>query len=131
MDGFGERRGGFRRRSGGDRENSRYGGGSNNYGNTPKPVSVGAVVDLTIEATGAKGDGIAKKDGFVIFVKGASQGQTVKVKITGVGRSSGTGEVVDGAASAPAAPATEEPAATESASAGEAPADESPAEEEK
>ena len=60
----------------------------------PKPVKVGDVVDVTIEvgdvlnvaieATASKGDGIAKKDGFVIFVKGAKKGDTVNVKIVEV-----------------------------------------------
>ena len=50
----------------------------------PKPVKVGDEMDLTIEATASKGDGIAKKDGYVIFVKDAKQGDTVKVKITEV-----------------------------------------------
>ncbi|MDD5337128.1 MAG: TRAM domain-containing protein [Candidatus ainarchaeum sp.] len=100
MDEYGERRGGFRGGRG------RFGGSQNN---SPKPVSVGDVIDVTIEATGAKGDGIAKKDGFVIFVKGASQGQTVKVKITSMGRSSASAEVVSGE-SAPAQPEPEAPA---------------------
>ncbi len=105
--GYGDdRRGGFRRRGG-------FGGG--NFGG-PKPVAVGDVLEVTIEATGSKGDGIAKKDGFVIFVKGASQGQTVKIRITGVGRSSATAEVA-GEASAPAAPAEKAP--EEAAEAGE------------
>ena len=50
----------------------------------PKPVKVGDVVDVTIEAVAAKGDGIAKIDGFVIFVKGAAMGATIKVKIIDV-----------------------------------------------
>lgn len=96
MDDFG--RGGYRGRSSGSR-----------YSNIPKPVKVGDVVELTIEATGSKGDGIAKKDGFVIFVKGASQGQTVKAKITALGRSSASAEVVQGeSAQTEAAPAQEE-----------------------
>ncbi|MFA5077372.1 MAG: TRAM domain-containing protein [Candidatus Micrarchaeia archaeon] len=104
MDEYGERRGGFRGGRG------RFGGGGQS--NLPKPVAVGDVVEVTIEATGAKGDGIAKKDGFVIFVKGASQGQTVKVKITSMGRSSASAEVVSGEPAAQPEPAAEaEPAA--------------------
>lgn len=80
-----------------------YGGRSNFNSNLPKPVNVGDIVELTVEATGSKGDGIAKKDGFVIFIKGASQGQTVKVKIVAVGRSSATAEVVGAEAAAPEA----------------------------
>ena len=50
----------------------------------PKPVKVGDVVEVTIEAVASKGDGIAKKDGFVIFIKDAKQGSTIKAKITEV-----------------------------------------------
>ena len=37
----------------------------------PKPVAVGDVKDVTIESQGGQGDGIAKVDGFIIFVKDA------------------------------------------------------------
>ena len=47
----------------------------------PKPVSEGDVVEVTIEAQGGQGDGIAKVDGFVVFVKGAAKGESCKVKI--------------------------------------------------
>ena len=50
----------------------------------PKPVKVGDEVEVKIEAVAKRGDGIAKKDGFVIFVKGAKEGDTVKVRITDV-----------------------------------------------
>ena len=60
----------------------------------PKPVKVGDEVNVTIEAVAAKGDGIAKIDGFVIFVKGAQQGQTIKVKITEVRNRFAIGELV-------------------------------------
>ena len=65
----------------------------------PKPVKVGDMVDVTIEAVASKGDGIAKKDGFVIFVAGAKQGETVKVRITDVKARFAIGERA-GAASA-------------------------------
>ena len=32
------------------------------------PVNVGDELDVKIEAVGEKGDGIAKKDGFVLFI---------------------------------------------------------------
>jgi predicted RNA-binding protein with TRAM domain len=60
----------------------------------PKPVKVGDELDLTIEATASKGDGIAKKDGYVIFVKNAKQGDSVKVKITEVRARYSVGEVM-------------------------------------
>jgi predicted RNA-binding protein with TRAM domain len=50
----------------------------------PKPVKVGDVVEVTIEGTASRGDGIAKKDGFVIFVKGAKPGDKLTVRITDV-----------------------------------------------
>ncbi len=60
----------------------------------PKPVKVGDEVTVTIEATASKGDGIAKKDGFVIFVKDAKEGQSVKVRITEVRTRFAMGEVL-------------------------------------
>jgi translation initiation factor 2 subunit 2 len=49
------------------------------------PVVVGEVYRLTIEDVGRRGDGVAKKEGFVIFVTGVSQrGVTVNAKITKV-----------------------------------------------
>jgi translation initiation factor 2 subunit 2 len=49
------------------------------------PVVVGEVYRLTIEDVGRRGDGVAKKEGFVIFVTGATQrGSTVNAKITKV-----------------------------------------------
>ncbi len=50
----------------------------------PKPVKVGDVITTKIEAVAQRGDGIAKVDGFVVFVKGAKQGDEVKIKITEV-----------------------------------------------
>ena len=49
------------------------------------PVVVGEVYRLTIEDIGRRGDGVAKKEGFVVFVTGANQrGSTVNAKITKV-----------------------------------------------
>jgi translation initiation factor 2 subunit 2 len=49
------------------------------------PVVVGEVYRLTIEDIGRRGDGVAKKEGFVIFVTGATQrGATVNAKVTKV-----------------------------------------------
>jgi len=49
-----------------------------------KPVSIGDEIEVTIEACGKKGDGIAKVDNFVVFVANAEEGKTYKVKITKV-----------------------------------------------
>ena len=92
------------------------GGRGGNYGEEggrsggPKPVKAGDEVDLTIEAMEARGDGIAKKEGFVIFVKGASMGQTVHVKITDVRERFAIGEVL-GPATGGSAPAEAPPEA--------------------
>jgi predicted RNA-binding protein with TRAM domain len=58
------------------------------------PVKEGDEVKVTIEAVGAKGDGIAKVDGFVLFVAGTRQGDHVLVRITRVLRNVGFAEVV-------------------------------------
>jgi predicted RNA-binding protein with TRAM domain len=60
----------------------------------PKPVKPGDEVEVEIEAVASKGDGVAKKDGFVIFIKGVKQGDKVKVKITDVKARFAIGEVV-------------------------------------
>lgn len=61
---------------------------------TPKPVKMGDELDVKIEAVAAKGDGIAKKDGFIIFVKGAKAGDAIKVKITEVRERFAVGEII-------------------------------------
>ena len=58
------------------------------------PINVGDELDVTIEAVGGKGDGIAKIKGFVIFVPGTKQGETVKIKINKVLRKVGFAEVI-------------------------------------
>jgi predicted RNA-binding protein with TRAM domain len=83
-------RGGYGRSSG-DREGGM--GMKPNYF-LPKPVKVGDEVDVTIENVASKGDGIARVDGFVVFVKGAKEGDKIKVRITDVKARFAIGEVV-------------------------------------
>jgi 23S rRNA (uracil1939-C5)-methyltransferase len=45
------------------------------------PVSAGAVHDVTIEGIAREGDGIARIQGFVIFVPDTKVGDQVKIKI--------------------------------------------------
>ncbi len=59
-----------------------------------EPVERGKVYEVTIDAQGQKGDGIAHMDGFVIFVKGAKAGDKCKVKISVVHRTFALAEVV-------------------------------------
>ena len=49
-------------------------------------VRMGEVLNLKITAENPHGEGIAKKDEFVIFVKGAKSGQVCKVKIKEIKR---------------------------------------------
>ncbi len=108
--------------------NRRGGGFGGSRGGPTPPVKVGEELDVTIEAVGEKGDGIAKKNGFVLFVPGVKEGQQVRIRVTKVLRKVGFAEVV-GAAGAPAAPAEgAEEAPAEEAPAEEAPTEEAPAE---
>ena len=58
------------------------------------PVKVGDELDVKIEAVGEKGDGIAKKDGFVLFVPATKQGDEVRIRVTRVLQKVGFAEVV-------------------------------------
>ncbi len=87
----GSSRGGYERRGG--RREGRGGGMYANSG-APKPVKPGDEVEVEVEAVASKGDGIAKKDGFVIFIKGAAQGWKGKVRIVEVKERFATGEMI-------------------------------------
>ena len=50
--------------------------------------------DLKIESVGREGDGIAKIDGFVVFVADTNVGETVDVRITKVARKVAFAEIV-------------------------------------
>ena len=65
------------------------------------PVKVGDELDVKIEAVGEKGDGIAKKEGFVLFVPNTKEGQEVKIRVTKVLRKVGFAEVVGESEGAP------------------------------
>ena len=80
---FGQR-GGFGGRGG-------YRGGSGSFN---KPVEVGKEYNVSISEVSRRGDGIAKIDGFVVFVAGSKQGQNVRIKITQVSARFASGEVV-------------------------------------
>jgi predicted RNA-binding protein with TRAM domain len=74
-----------------------YGGGSfgrDSSQQTVQPVSVGEEIDVKIEAVGEKGDGIARKKGFVLFVPGVKEGEEVRIKVTKVLRKVGFAEVL-------------------------------------
>ena len=89
----------------GRRDNRRFGGGyrgggggrrfnnDRQFDDRPKPVETGKEYDVSITETSRQGDGIARVDGFVIFVKGGQPGQETKIKVTQVGRRFATAEL--------------------------------------
>ena len=62
----------------------------NSYGNDNKgndaPIQEGGEYDVKIDDTGRDGDGIARIDGFVVFVSGAKVGDEVKIRVNSVRR---------------------------------------------
>jgi 23S rRNA (uridine2552-2'-O)-methyltransferase len=48
------------------------------------PVRAGDVVEVAIEDTGSEGDGIARVEGFTLFVEGADEGDSLTVEVTDV-----------------------------------------------
>jgi len=59
------------------------------------PVKAGETYEVSINAVGEKGDGIAKVKGFVLFVPNVQKGDYVKVRITKVLAKVGFAEVVE------------------------------------
>lgn len=59
------------------------------------PLEVGDVKTVKIEALGSGGDGIAKVDGFVVFVPGTNVDDEVTVKITRVLKKYAFSEIVE------------------------------------
>jgi predicted RNA-binding protein with TRAM domain len=78
---------------------SSYGGGSyggrrqSNYGG-PKPVEIGKEYYVQVTERSDRGDGIARIQGFVIFVKNGKAGEKVKVRVTSVGNRFAISEIV-------------------------------------
>jgi len=57
-------------------------------------VEVGKEYDVTISEVSQRGDGIARIQGFVIFVTGAKAGERLKIKVTDVGNRFAKAQVV-------------------------------------
>jgi len=60
----------------------------------PVPVTVGAEYDAKIEDIAREGDGIAKVEGFVIFVPGTQVGDQVRIQIDRIMRRCAMGHKV-------------------------------------
>ena len=93
---FGQR-GGYGSRGG-------YGRGSGSF---KKPVEVGKEYNVTISDTSRRGEGIARIEGFVVFVPGTRQGQNVRIRVTQDSERFASGQVVQ--TSDEAAASTPEP----------------------
>jgi predicted RNA-binding protein with TRAM domain len=75
----------------------RYGGGGRSFDRGPpgpKPVEVGKEYEVDVTEISRQGDGIARVQGFVVFVKNGKVGQRVKVRVTEVGGRFGTAILV-------------------------------------
>jgi predicted RNA-binding protein with TRAM domain len=73
-----------------------YGGFRRNDNFGPKPVETGKEYDVQITEISRKGDGIARIQGFVIFVKNGKVGQNAKIRVVQVGNRFATAEIVNG-----------------------------------
>jgi predicted RNA-binding protein with TRAM domain len=62
--------------------------------NVKKPVELDKEYEAEIEDVSTRGDGIAKIEGFIIFVPNTKKGEHVKFKITRVGSRFAIGELV-------------------------------------
>ena len=71
----------------------------NDYGRDSRgnssPVNEGEEYDVKIEDMGRDGDGIAKIEGFIVFVNGAKKGDEVKIRINSVRRNFAFADVVE------------------------------------
>lgn len=76
-----------------------YGGFRRNDNLGPKPVETGKEYEVQITEISRKGDGIARIQGFVIFVKEGKVGQNAKIRVVQVGNRFAIAEIVDGTSS--------------------------------
>ncbi|MCQ5377494.1 MAG: TRAM domain-containing protein [Candidatus Methanomethylicia archaeon] len=60
----------------------------------PKPVEEGKEYEVDIKEISRRGEGIARIEGFVVFVPNTKAGDHVKIKITKVSNRFATGEVI-------------------------------------
>ncbi|MDA4122627.1 MAG: TRAM domain-containing protein [Thaumarchaeota archaeon] len=60
-----------------------------------KPVKVGQELDVEITEMSRRGDGIARIQGFVVFVPRATNGQKVKIKVASVRPNFAVAEIIE------------------------------------
>jgi predicted RNA-binding protein with TRAM domain len=116
--GGGGRGGGYGGGGGGGRSGGSYGGGGGGFrsggsrggGSGFVPVKEAEELSVVIESVAEKGDGVAKKQGFVIFVPGTKVGDKVKIRVKKVAKKVAFAEVIgsyEEGAQTEAAPAPE------------------------
>ncbi|MFH0971661.1 MAG: TRAM domain-containing protein [Candidatus Micrarchaeota archaeon] len=118
----GDRRGGGRSYGDrGDRGGFGGGGGGGGFSQREAPVKSGEEYDVEITDIAAKGDGICKIQGFIIFVPGTSKGERCRIRINevrnrfAIAQKTGEAQAADASAEAPVAEASEEEATDEQA----------------
>lgn len=72
---------------------SRFGSNESRF-NVKKPVELNNEYEADIQEISQRGDGIAKIEGFVVFIPNTKRGEHVKFKITKVGNRFAMGELV-------------------------------------
>ncbi len=60
-----------------------------------KPVKVGEELDVTVSEVSRRGDGVARVQGFVIFIPTAKQGMQAKIRIKEIRPNFATAELVE------------------------------------
>ena len=108
-EGYGGGGGGYRGGGGGG-----YGSGGGGGGFREAPVKEGEEYDVQITDVSRRGDGIAKIQGFIIFVTGSEKGEACRVRVKSVARKFAIGEKVGAAGEVPANVQTEEEPAADS-----------------
>ncbi|MHB2037105.1 MAG: TRAM domain-containing protein [Nitrososphaerales archaeon] len=69
-----------------------------------KPVEAGKEYKVRIIDRSERGEGVARIEGFIVFVRGAKPGEEVRIKVSNVGARAATGEIIpETPAAAPAA----------------------------
>lgn len=91
---------------GGDRGGNRFSGQQQQ---SAPPVREGEELDVVVEAVGEKGDGIARKKGFVLFVPNTKAGEECRIRVTKVLAKVGFAEKIGEALKKPEARAPARP----------------------
>ena len=60
-----------------------------------KPVKVGEEIDVTISEVSRRGDGVARIQGFVIFIPNTKQGMQAKIRIKEIRPNFATAELIE------------------------------------